>query len=124
MKKFVLALAALSMISTPAFAEHRDNRWGVDSNRNSPYHGRTYDRRDHHRSKCNTGCVIGLLVGGVVIGSAISNSNRQRERVYEREVIVQDPYYYPPVPRQICETIETRDRYGNFLNRQTVCYNQ
>lgn len=119
MKKFILALAAMSMIATPAMAQSRDHRWGVDSNRHSPYYGQR-----HHRNKCNTGCVIGLLVGGVVIGSAISNNNRQRERVYEREVIVRDNYYNPPTPRQFCETTETRDRYGNLLNRQTTCYNQ
>ncbi len=49
MKKIVslITMAAMLAVSTPAVANgrHNDNRWGVDSNRNSPYHGR------HHRNK-------------------------------------------------------------------------
>lgn len=127
MKKFILALAALSMIATPAMAQGRDHRWGVDSNRHSPYYGQTrghhrdYDRGHRRHRGVSTGEAVAIGIGALILGAAISSNNKNRRQEPE---VREYQYYTPPVPRQVCETIETRDRYGNFLNRQTICYNQ
>lgn len=91
MKKFIIALAALSMTATPAFAEHR----------------RGHEYREHRNgNKCNTLCVIGLIGGGVIIGSAITKR--------EREVVVRDTYYTPVRPQtQVCYDVINYDYYNN-----------
>ncbi len=105
MKKIILALAALSMTATPAIAQGRDHRWGVDSNRHSPYYGRQvgYDRGErHHRKGCGTLC--GIIIGGIVVG-AIANSNRRTEPRYE-------PRYEP---QYVCQNEYVRDYNGNYI---------
>lgn len=82
MKKIITAIAIASMLSTPAMAR---------------------DRRHHdngHRSS-NAGAVIAGIVGGVILGAAISEGNRGRRYEHHRY----DDY---PEPRH-----ETYDRYGS-----------
>lgn len=109
MKKFIIALAALSMTATPALAEHRGNRGGYE-----------------HRSGNKCGWLCGAIIGGVVVGALSSNSrnrDRDRDRYYE------DPYNYSPPPRQyqyVCQNEYVRDYYGNYILDQygRAIYNQ
>jgi hypothetical protein len=106
MKKIVslITMAAMLAVSTPAVANgrHNDNRWGVDSNRNSPYHGR-HHRRD--RSVSTEGA-IAIGIGALILGAAIANNNRNRQ-VVER-------YEYPQQrrqPQQVCQDVIRYDTY-------------
>jgi hypothetical protein len=113
MKKIVslITMAAMLAVSTPAVANgrHNDYRWGVDSNRNSPYHGR------HHRNKnrINTGEAVALILGGAILGAAISKNNRR-----EREVVYQD------YRTQVCQDIVKYDYYGNPYVTGRNCWYQ
>jgi hypothetical protein len=113
MKKIVslITMAAMLAVSTPAVANgrHNDYRWGVDSNRNSPYHGR------HHRNKnrINTGEAVALILGGAILGAAISKNNRR-----EREVVYQD------YRTQVCQDVVKYDYYGNPYVAGRNCWYQ
>lgn len=113
MKKIVslITMAAMLAVSTPAVANgrHNDYRWGVDSNRNSPYHGR------HHRNKnrINTGEAVALILGGAILGAAISKNNRR-----EREVVYQD------YRTQVCQDVVKYDYYGNPYVAGRNCWHQ
>ena len=118
MKKFILALAALSMTATPAIAGGRgyDNRWGVDSNRNSPYHEQN---RGHHRNRgVSTGEAVAIGIGALILGAAISNNNRNNR--VER-------YEYPNQRRQsqyVCQDVVQYDYYGNPYVAGRNCWYQ
>lgn len=125
MKKFILALAALSMIATPAMAQGRDHRWGVDSNRNSPYYGQTrvnhrdYDRgHRRHRGGVSTGEAVAIGIGALILGAAISNKNRNTT-IVER-------YEYPQVRTrtQVCQDVIQYDYYGNPYVTGRNCWYQ
>lgn len=120
MKKIVsvIAIASMLMSSTAALAGERDGRWGVDANRHSPYYGRNHDR-DYRgrRGGVDTGTVVAIGLGALLLGAAIENSRRDR-----RPVEPQQDYPYAQPDRQVCDTVETRDAYGYLLNRKTVCY--
>jgi hypothetical protein len=113
MKKIVslITMAAMLAVSTPAIANgrHNDNRWGVDSNRNSPYHNK------HHRNKnrINTGEAVALILGGAILGAVISKNNRR-----EREVVYQD------YRTQVCQDIIKYDYYGNPYVTGRNCWYQ
>ena len=108
MKKIVSALVLASMMLSSTQAVAHDRRWGVDDNRYSPYyHG--------NRGRIDTGDAIAIGLGALILGAAIGNTRRDN-----RPVVVQQPYYQQE--QQVCETIETRDYYGNLMNRRTVCY--
>jgi hypothetical protein len=113
MKKIVslITMAAMLAVSTPAVANgrHNDYRWGVDSNRNSPYHNR------HHRNKnrINTGEAVALILGGAILGAAISKNNRR-----EREVVYQD------YRTQVCQDVVKYDYYGNPYVAGRNCWYQ
>jgi Ni/Co efflux regulator RcnB len=118
MKKIVslITMAAMLAVSTPAVANgrHQDNRWGVDSNRNSPYHNR------HHRNKnrINTGEAVAIGIGALILGAAISNNNRNR-RV--------EQYEYPQQRRQpqyVCQDVVQYDYYGNPYVAGRNCWYQ
>lgn len=119
MKKFILALTALSMIATPAMAQNRDYRWGVDSNRNSPYYNqnrgqtRDYDRGHRHRGRVSTGEAVALILGGAILGAAISKNNRR-----EREVVYQE------YRTQVCQDVVKHDYYGNPYVAGRNCWYQ
>ena len=122
MKKFILALAALSMVATPAMAQNRDHRWGVDSNRHSPYYGQTRSNhrdhdRGHHRGRVSTGEAVAIGIGALILGAAISNSNRNT-RVVER-------YEYPQrQPQYVCQDVVKYDYYGNPYVAGRNCWYQ
>ena len=128
MKKFILALAAMSMLATPAMAQSRDNRWGVDSNRNSPYHvqnrghQRDYDRghqRKHHRNRVSTGEAVAIGIGALILGAAISNKNRNTT-VVERYEYPQPRYQ----PQYVCQDVIKYDYYGNAYVAGRNCWYQ
>lgn len=108
MKKIVSALTLVSLLFSSTQAIAHDRRWGVDANRHSPYYG---DRR----GRIDTGDAVAIGLGALILGAAIGSNRRDN-----RPVVVQQPYYQQE--QQVCETIETRDYYGNLLNRKTVCY--
>ena len=125
MKKFILALAAMSMIATPAMAQSRDNRWGVDSNRNSPYYNqnrgesRDYDRGHRHRGRVSTGEAVAIGIGALILGAAISNKNRNTtvvERYEYREHRRQTQY--------VCQDVIQYDYYGNPYVAGRNCWYQ
>lgn len=124
MKKFILALAAMSMIATPAMAQSRENRWGVDSNRHSPYYGqnrgghRDYDRGHRRHRGVSTGEAVAIGLGALILGAAISNKNRNT-------TVVQN-YEYPPVrtQTQVCQDVIKYDYYGNPYVAGRNCWYQ
>lgn len=110
MKKIISTIVATAMLlsSTSAFADEHDQRWGVDRNRNSPYHGRTYDRVNHgRRGGTDTGTVIAVGLGALLLGSAIANANRKHD-TEDR----QTPRY---IPRTVCRNEYAHDEYGNVV---------
>lgn len=113
MKTLITALTALSLIATPALAQHRDDRWGVDSNRNSPYYGRQmgdnsqyYERRNKKNNDAIVAGVAGLIIGGMIVNSA-----RKYEEQYPTNVQT-----YPPVTQSnlVCENYYVQDMNGNY----------
>ena len=119
MKKIVslITMAAMLAVSTPAVANgrHNDTRWGVDSNRHSPYHG----RHNRNKNRINTGEAVAIGIGALILGAAIANNNRNR-RVVER-------YEYPQQRRQlqqVCQDVVQYDYYGNPYVAGRNCWYQ
>jgi hypothetical protein len=110
MKKFIAAVAALSLVATPAFADHRGDR-------------RQHER--HDRGGVSTGEAVAIGVGALLIGGLIgSRSNEERYRYPSRP---EERYYNPPrsVTRHQARPIEVcapahylRDQYGNIIRDQ------
>jgi hypothetical protein len=119
MRKYVImVIVALSMAigSQAAQAENRDYRWGVDSNRYSPYHpnnryypGPYYNH--NHQYRRNNDKETAYLVGGIlltaVIASAISNNNSNNNSNNSANTVT-----LPPPPKrkiQICQDVVAYD---------------
>lgn len=102
MKKFIIALAALSMTATPALAQRGDRHYNGYNN-----YERSYHHKRHHRKGPNTAETLLILGGGILIGAAISKNNRNTT-VVER-------YEYPPVrpQTQVCYDVIAYDYYNN-----------
>ena len=117
MKKIVslITMAAMLAVSTPAVANgrHNDNRWGVDSNRNSPYHG----RHNRNKNRINTGEAVAIGIGALILGAAIANNRNSRnvER-YEPQQRRQ--------PQQVCQDVVQYDYYGNPYVAGRNCWYQ
>lgn len=117
MKKIVslITMAAMLAVSTPAFADHRqrDYRWGNDRNVHSPYRG--HYRRDRG---VTTGEAVAIGLGALILGAAISNSNRN-PRVVER-------YDYPVQrqPQYVCQDVIEYDYYGKPYVATRKCWYQ
>ena len=113
MKKIVslITIAAMLAVSTPAVANgrHNDNRWGVDNNRQSPYH----NKHQRNKNRINTGEAVALILGGAILGATISKNNRR-----EREVVYQD------YRTQVCQDIIKYDYYGNPYVTGRNCWYQ
>lgn len=113
MKKIVslITMAAMLAVSTPAVANgrHTDTRWGVDNNRHSPY----YNKHKQNKNRINTGEAVALILGGAILGAAISKNNRR-----EREVVYQD------YRTQVCQDIIKYDYYGNPYVTGRNCWYQ
>jgi hypothetical protein len=123
MKKVVslITMAAMLAVSTPAFADHRqrDYRWGVDSNRNSPYRGQNrVVVRDRNRGVSTEGA-IAIGIGALILGSAIANNNRRRNN---NDVVVVERY--PQQPQQVCQDNIQYDYYGNPYVAGRNCWYQ
>lgn len=124
MKKFVSSIVAATMLLTSNVAFARDPRWGVDSNRHSPYYGQTYrDYRDYdrghrrHRNGVSTGEAVAIGIGALILGAAISNSNRNT-RVERNTYPVQRPQQY------VCQDVIQYDYYGNPYVAGRNCWYQ
>ncbi len=76
--KQVIALFLALAIATPAVAGQRHY---------NPYR---ISHHHHHHSRINTGEAIAIGIGGVILGAAINEANKPKEKVV-KEVIVQTP---------------------------------
>jgi hypothetical protein len=93
MKKFVATIAAISMLAMPAVAEA---------------HGRN-DGHRHRHGGVSTGGAVAIGLGALILGSAIANSNRRNQQVYE-------PRYEPRYePQYVCQNEYVRDYNGNYI---------
>lgn len=109
MKKFLITLATLSMIATPAMARDRDHRH--------------YERSRGDR----TGAVIAGVIGGVVLGSILSDRRSRDDRYYRdynripheeqrlREIDAYNRYWTQP--QRTCVEVRYVDYYGNVTSR-------
>ena len=111
MKKFILALAALSMVATPAMAQYRGGQH------------RGYDRYERHEGNrhnrgVSTGEAVAVGIGALILGAAISNGNRNNR--YER--------YEQPNNRRayqyVCQDVIQYDYYGNPYVAARNCFYQ
>lgn len=100
MKKFIASLIGLSLIAAPVIADARPRGRGAD--------------------------IIAPLIIGGIIGGAIVESTRPPVTYVPAPSYT--PYTTVIVSRYYdrfhgtCEVSDTRDYYGNFITRQTVCY--
>lgn len=119
MKKIISAITIAAMLaaSSPALAGGRhDNRWGVDSNRHSPYYGQTYrgnrdyDRRHHRNRGVSTGEAVAIGIGALILGAAISNNQKNRQREQPQAYVESRPVWSTV---QDCVDVRRFDPYGN-----------
>ena len=108
MKKLLASIIAVSMIATPALAQRNDR------------HSGSYERyeryeRNHkrHNRGVKTGEAVALILGGAILGAAISKNTRR-----EREVVYQD------YRTQVCQDIIKYDYYGNPYVTGRNCWYQ
>lgn len=106
MKKFIASLIAVSMMATPAFAQHRDRQYG------SYERYERYER--HHRRGVSTGEAVAIGLGALIIGSAIAKNSRR-----ERETVIYQDYR-----TQVCQDIVKYDYYGNPYVAGRNCWYQ
>jgi|LakMenE01Jun11ns_1017448.scaffolds.fasta_scaffold9465348_2 hypothetical protein len=76
MKNFLIGLITATLLATPAYADHQDNR----------------PNNDRRGGGC--GWLCGALIGGVVVGALSSDSRTRRNQ--DRN---DDNRYYPPNSR-------------------------
>jgi hypothetical protein len=106
MKKILASLIAISMLATPAMAEHRN---------------RDRDNYSHGEKRRGGGCgwLCGAIIGGVVVGALSSKRTEEREQEYDNR-------YYPPdyrYDRRYCVREQIVEwRYGErYIYWQTTC---
>ena len=129
-KNIIMLMSAITLLagSLSAQAEHRDYRWGVDSNRHSPYY---YNKRYHpgpyhhgHNRGRSSKDEWAYALGGLVLGAVIANS-ASRNRAPERQ---EEQVYLPPRPKrkvQVCEDVVAYDNAGKpYVMRQCVVTEQ
>jgi Ni/Co efflux regulator RcnB len=106
MKKLLASIIAVSMIATPALAQRNDRQYGSYER---------YERNQHkrHNRGVKTGEAVALILGGAILGAAISKNNRR-----EREVVYQD------YRTQVCQDIIKYDYYGNPYVTGRNCWYQ
>lgn len=101
MKKLVLAAAVLSMIATPAMANH---------NRHYRHHNR------------DNGAWVGPVIGGLVLGAIIAGSarNRQPEPNYPvyRNQVPRNGWVEERVVEPVCQITRYYDNYGRLIERK------
>jgi hypothetical protein len=89
--KLVLVITASAMllgtlVSNHARAQQQDNRWGVDSNQNSPYYGRQVgdpSRRPVQNGKNNDDLASGLA--GLIIGALVEASRTPQQQQQQQQ---------------------------------------
>jgi Ni/Co efflux regulator RcnB len=109
MKKLLASIIAISMIATPALAQRNDRH-------NGGYERYERHERNHHKRHnrgVRTGEAVALILGGAILGAAISKNNRR-----EREVVYQD------YRTQVCQDIIKYDYYGNPYVTGRNCWYQ
>ena len=106
MKKLLASIIAVSMIATPALAQRNDRQYGSYER---------YERNQHkrHNRGVKTGEAVALILGGAILGAAISKNNRR-----EREVVYQD------YRTQVCQDVVKYDYYGNPYVAGRNCWYQ
>jgi hypothetical protein len=124
MKKIVslITMAAVLVVSTPAFADNRqrDYRWGNDRNVHSPYRGQhQWQQRQNRRGGVSTEGAIAIGIGALILGSAIANNNNRRRN---NEVVVVERYRQQP--QQVCQDVVQYDYYGNPYVAGRNCWYQ
>lgn len=109
MKKLLASIIAVSMIATPALAQRNDRQYG------SYERYERYERNHHkrHNRGVRTGEAVALILGGAILGAAISKNNRR-----EREVVYQD------YRTQVCQDVVKYDYYGNPYVAGRNCWYQ
>jgi Ni/Co efflux regulator RcnB len=110
MKKLLASIIAVSMIATPALAQRNDRQYG------SYERYERYERNHHkrHNRGVRTGEAVALILGGAILGAAISKNNRR-----ERETVVYQDYR-----TQVCQDIIKYDYYGNPYVTGRNCWYQ
>ena len=110
MKKLLASIIAVSMIATPALAQRNDRQYG------SYERYERYERNHHkrHNRGVRTGEAVALILGGAILGAAISKNNRR-----ERETVVYQDYR-----TQVCQDIVKYDYYGNPYVTGRNCWYQ
>lgn len=110
MKKLLASIIAVSMIATPALAQRNDRHHG------SYERYERYERNHHkrHNRGVKTGEAVALILGGAILGAAISKNNRR-----ERETVVYQDYR-----TQVCQDIIKYDYYGNPYVTGRNCWYQ
>jgi Ni/Co efflux regulator RcnB len=110
MKKLLASIIAVSMIATPALAQRNDRQYG------SYERYERYERNHHkrHSRGVKTGEAVALILGGAILGAAISKNNRR-----ERETVVYQDYR-----TQVCQDIIKYDYYGNPYVTGRNCWYQ
>lgn len=95
--KSIIAVFLALVVATPAIAGSRHH---------NPYR---VDNHHHHRSRISTGDAIAIGIGGIILGAAINEANKAKEK----EIIV--------VKQQKCDpvTIIVQDQWGNVLEKRT-----
>ena len=110
MKKLLASIIAISMIATPALAQRNDRH-------NGGYERYERYERNHHKRHnrgVRTGEAVALILGGAILGAAISKNNRR-----ERETVVYQDYR-----TQVCQDIIKYDYYGNPYVTGRNCWYQ
>ena len=111
MKKLLASIIAVSMIATPALAQRNDRQYG------SYERYERYERNHHkrHNRGVRTGEAVALILGGAILGAAISKNNRR-----ERETVVYQDYR-----TQVCQDVIRYDTYtGNPYVAGRNCWYQ
>jgi len=101
MKKLLIVITAL-LVSTGAMAQHHGHHG---------YHG--------------GGNWIGPLIGGVVIGTIISNSQRQVIVQQPPVIVQQPPVFVYPIQNYYSCLVQVQDPYSGVIrNEVRTCVNQ
>jgi hypothetical protein len=110
MKKLIaFALAASMLITTPAFADHRN---------------RDRDQVQQERRRGGCGWLCGAIIGGVVVG-ALSSRDRNRNPDFDQYRDWDNRYYPPDVRRgdRYCVREQVTEWYRGerYIYWQTTC---
>jgi len=104
MKKFIAAVAVLSLVATPAFADgYRGGR------------EQYAERHEHHG--VSTGGAVAIGLGALILGGIIGSRNtEERYRNPPQVIVVPQPQVQPVM---VCEAAHyLRDQYGNIIRDQ------